>query len=193
VTVPFTLQGVTILDVCCGSRMFWFDREHPTALYIDTRCERHTLPDASSRGGSRELDIAPDIIADFGSLPFPADSFALVVFDPPHLIRNGSKGWLAKKYGKLDDDWRTELRRGFAECFRVLRPEGVLVFKWNEHDIPVSQVLALTPERPLFGNRNGKANKSHWVVFMKPAAVPEGQTPNLQHPHQDTSGEHNHG
>jgi hypothetical protein len=43
----------------------------------------------------------------------------------------------------------------------------------------VSQVVALSPERPLFGNRNGRANKSHWLVFMKPAsAVPEGETPN---------------
>ena len=165
----FVISGVNILDACCGSRMFWFDRRHPNALFIDKRCERHSLPDSSSLGGKRELAIDPDIIADFTALPFPNDQFALVVFDPPHLIRNGRGGWLAKKYGKLGDDWRTELRRGFAECFRVLRPEGVLVFKWNEHDIPVSQVLALTPEKPLFGNRSGKASKSHWVVFMKPA------------------------
>lgn len=165
------LQGVNILDVCCGSRMFWFDRQNPNALYIDKRCERHSLADVSSVGGSRELVIEPDMVADFTALPFASDTFALVVFDPPHLIRNGSKGWLAKKYGKLDDDWRTELRKGFAECFRVLRPEGTLIFKWNEHDIPVSQVLSLTPEKPLFGNRNGKANKSHWIVFMKPATA----------------------
>lgn len=151
--------------------MFWFDRNHPNALFIDKRCERHTLPDSSSVGGSRELAVEPDIIADFTNLPFPADTFALVVFDPPHLIRAGHNAWLAKKYGRLDDDWKTELRRGFAECFRVLRPEGVLVFKWNENDIPVSQVLALTPEKPLFGNRNGKHSKSHWVVFMKRSAA----------------------
>jgi SAM-dependent methyltransferase len=157
--------------------MFWFDRNHPNALYIDKRCERHELTDASSAGGFRELAIEPDMVADFTDLPFAADSFALVVFDPPHLIRAGTKGWLAKKYGKLGDDWKTELRKGFAECFRVLRPEGVLVFKWNEHEVPLSQILALTPERPLFGNRGGKAAKSHWLVFMKPYAgsKPVGQ------------------
>jgi SAM-dependent methyltransferase len=170
VTAHYSLSGVSILDACCGSRMFWFDRQHPNALYIDKRCERHELADASSTGGFRELNIEPDVIADFTDLPFANDSFALVVFDPPHLIRNGTRGWLAKKYGKLGDDWKSELRRGFRECFRVLRPEGVLIFKWNEHDIPVSDVLALTDEKPLFGNRNGKANKSHWIVFMKARA-----------------------
>jgi DNA segregation ATPase FtsK/SpoIIIE-like protein len=27
----------TILDVCCGSRMFWFNKKHPDALYLDIR------------------------------------------------------------------------------------------------------------------------------------------------------------
>lgn len=166
------LDGGTpaILDACCGSRMFWFDRQHPNALYIDNRQETHELTDASSRGGFRHLEIAPDMVADFTALPFDADTFALVVFDPPHLIRNGAKGWLAKKYGKLGEDWREDIRKGFAECFRVLRPEGVLVFKWNEHDVPVSKVLALAPAKPLFGNRCGRTAKSHWLVFMKAAA-----------------------
>jgi len=26
-----------ILDACCGGRMFWFDKHHPNALYIDNR------------------------------------------------------------------------------------------------------------------------------------------------------------
>lgn len=156
-----------VLDACCGSRMFWFDRQHPDAVYIDKRRETHELKDKSSKGGIRQLIIDPDLQVDFTGLPFPSDNFALVVFDPPHLVRNGRKGWLAKKYGKLEGDWREDLRRGFAECFRVLRPEGTLIFKWNEHEIPVSQILALTPEKPLFGNRCGKTAKSHWLVFMK--------------------------
>jgi SAM-dependent methyltransferase len=161
-------REVRVLDVACGSRMFWFDRQHPGALFLDNRAERHELRDISSQGGSRSLVVAPDMVADFTALPLPSDHFALVVFDPPHLASNGSSGWQAKKYGKLGEDWRDDLRRGFAECFRVLRPEGVLVFKWNEHEIRVSEVLALTPEKPLFGNRCGKTAKSHWIVFMKP-------------------------
>ena len=59
------------------------------------------------------------------------------------------------------------LRRGFRECFRVLKPFGTLIFKWNEHEIPVSQILALTTEKPLVGQRCGKPSKPHWLVFMK--------------------------
>ena len=157
-----------VLDACCGSRMFWFDRKDQRATFVDKRRERHTLPDVSSKGGSRELVIAPDLLADFTDLPFPDNTFALVVFDPPHFERNGATGWVGLKYGTLKGDWREELRQGFAECFRVLRPEGVLIFKWCEDEIPVSQILAMTPERPLFGHRSGKQQKTHWVTFMKP-------------------------
>lgn len=156
-----------VLDACCGSRMFWFDRHDSRAVFLDKRRERHTLPDKSSTGGSRELIIEPGVQADFTALPFADGSFSLVVFDPPHTKWSGSKGWLAKTYGKLEGDWKGELRRGFTECFRVLKPHGTLIFKWNEHDVPVSQVLALTTERPLFGNRCGKMAKSHWIVFLK--------------------------
>ena len=69
------------------------------------------------------------------------------------------------------------LHRGFAECFRVLRPEGTLIFKWCEYDVPVSEVLALTPEKPLYGHRSGKQSKTHWIAFLKPnneLSVPQG-------------------
>lgn len=156
-----------VLDPCCGSRMFWFDRKDDRAVFGDQRRETHTLKDKSSKGGSRELVIDPDLIMDFRDLPFPTGTFHLVVFDPPHLIRNGKSGWLAKKYGKLGEDWRDDLRTGFAECFRVLKPSGTLIFKWNEHEVKVSEILALTDAKPLFGNRCGKNAKSHWIVFMK--------------------------
>ncbi len=158
---------VPVLDAACGSRMFWFDRQDPRAIFMDNRSESHTLKDASSKNGSRSLVVSPDLVADFTAMPFPDESFALVVFDPPHLVRSGRKSWLARKYGRLEGDWKEELRKGFVECFRVLKHEGTLIFKWNEHDIPVSQILALTPESPLFGNRCGKQAKSHWIVFLK--------------------------
>lgn len=150
--------------------MFWFDRQHPETIYQDKRREKHLLKDSSSKGGFRELIVDPDVLGDFTGLQFADDTFALVVFDPPHLIGNGRSGWLAKKYGKLETNWRDDLKNGFAECFRVLRPEGTLIFKWNEEDIPVSEILKLTDVAPLFGNRCGKRAKSHWIVFLKPNA-----------------------
>lgn len=163
-------MSAAVLDPCCGSRMFWFDRADTRAVFGDKRTESHTLTDRSSKGGSRELIIAPDIEMDFTALPFAAETFHLVVFDPPHLVRNGKSGWLAKKYGKLTADWRDDIRAGFSECFRVLKPHGTLIFKWNEHEVPVSELLKVTDEKPLFGNRCGKTAKSHWIVFMKAVA-----------------------
>ena len=158
------------LDACCGSRMFWFDKGDTRATFMDKRRETHVLTDNTRKPGSRVLKIDPDYKADFTSMPFSDSSFSLVVFDPPHLVRAGKNGWMAKKYGKLEGDWQEDLRRGFAECFRVLKPDGTMIFKWNEVQIPVSQILALSPERPLFGNRCGKTAKTHWIVFLKAAA-----------------------
>jgi hypothetical protein len=73
-----------------------------------------------------------------------------------------------KKYGRLNKEtWRDDLRKGFAEAFRVLWPHGVLIFKWNETQIPVSNILALTDEKPVIWQRTGKADKTHWVIFVK--------------------------
>ena len=80
-----------VLDVACGSRMFWFDRTDRRVVFVDKRAELHVLTDVSSRGGSRTLVIDPDIQADFTALPFQDESFALVCFDPPHLVRNGRR------------------------------------------------------------------------------------------------------
>jgi SAM-dependent methyltransferase len=162
------LMQQLVLDLCSGARMFWFDRNNSAAIFGDKRRERHSLKDSTSKHGARMFVIEPDILLDFTRLPFADAMFPMVVFDPPHLIRNGRSGWLAKKYGKLGDDWREDISKGFAEAFRVLKEDGTLIFKWNERDIPVSQVLALTPVAPLIGNRCGRSAQSHWVVFMKP-------------------------
>ena len=34
-----------ILDVCCGGRMFWFDKHNPDVLFSDIREEEHLLCD----------------------------------------------------------------------------------------------------------------------------------------------------
>ena len=158
-----------ILDACCGSRMMWFDRQNPSALFCDRRHETVTVTDRShgNASGTRTIQIAPDTLMDFRAMPFPDGSFKMVAFDPPHLVSAGPKSWLAAKYGKLSDDWREDLRRGFAECFRVLAVDGVLVFKWNETQVKLSEVLALTPHKPLFGHTSGKKAGTHWLVFMK--------------------------
>ena len=148
-----------ILDACCGSRMFWFDRRHPDVVFMDRRHETHTLCDG------RTLEIKPDLVGDFREMPFSDGEFRLVVFDPPHLIHAGESSWLAKKYGKLDrETWQEDLKAGFQECFRVLEPGGVLVFKWCEDQVSTAEVLKLASHEPLFGHRRGK---TVFLVFMK--------------------------
>ena len=157
-------MDAAVLDACCGSRMFWFDRADERALFVDKRSETCF---ADTIEGRRTIVVSPDTIADFRSLPFEDATFALVVFDPPHTFA-GEKGWTRKKYGTLEKDWRVDIKAGFSECFRVLCPLGTLIFKWNEHRVPVSTVLSLTDEKPLFGQRCGTTAKTHWIVFMKP-------------------------
>lgn len=150
-----------VLDPASGSRMNYFDRSDPRVLFGDIRREEVQLPD-------RILRIDPDQLMDFRALPFADESFHLVQFDPPHLTRAGASSWLAAKYGTLDPDtWAKDLSAGFAEAFRVLKPHGVLVFRWSEDQIPLPDVLALTPYLPIFGHRSGRRFRSHWVTFMK--------------------------
>ena len=152
-----------ILDACCGGRMFWFDKHHSDTVFIDNR----TMPPTKFSNGAT-LSVDPDIVMDFRKMDFADESFSLVVFDPPHVLNAGDKSFLARKYGYLKKEtWKDDLTVGFAECFRVLRPNGVLIFKWNEMHIPLKEILALTPIKPLFGNRSGRASKTHWVCFMK--------------------------
>ena len=129
-------------------------------------CEREAI-----LSDGRRLVIEPDVVADFRDMPFPDETFTLVVFDPPHLIRAGRTSWLALKYGVLGNDWREDLRKGFSECFRVLKTDGVLVFKWSEHQIPLREILALTDEKPLIGERR---SKTHWMIFIKGGTDNEG-------------------
>lgn len=90
-----------------------------------------------------------------------------MVFDPPHLKQVGENAWIGKKYGKLDADWPITLKKGFDECMRVLKPNGVLIFKWNEMQIPVADIFKAIGQEALFGNRCGKKSQTHWMVFFK--------------------------
>jgi len=156
-----------ILDACCGGRMMWFDKNHPNVVYADVRQLDEVLC------GTHPFEVSPDIQSDFTDMPFPDASFKLVVFDPPHLHKLGKNSWLAKKYGVLLPTWETDLKAGFDECWRVLEPFGILIFKWNEVQVPLSKILSLIPYKPLFGHPTAKHGKTKWVCFMK---IPDNLT-----------------
>jgi SAM-dependent methyltransferase len=147
--------------------MMWFDKHDARALFVDKRCEVHAV-DVGTPGtvGRSPIVVAPDEVVDFTSMPFADESFHLVVFDPPHVQRKEALGAVTRRFGVLNGDWREMLRKGFAECFRVLKPNGTLVF---------------APQPPLFGHKTRKhtlfQNFSDrelslcplkcWCVFMK--------------------------
>lgn len=140
-----------ILDVTCGSRTIWFDKHHPAALYCDNRQEYETRI-WKSRDGTAERVCTVN----------------------PHLLNVGDSSWLAKKYGKLDQNWPAMLYDGFVECMRVLKTDGVLIFKWAESDIPAEKVWKAIGEKPLFGHHSGKRSKTFWACFMKFGEVKKG-------------------
>ena len=155
-----------ILDVTCGNRSIWFDKHNPSTIYCD---KRKGVYDKSCANSNRTIVVDPDVVCDFTNLPFEDNQFKLVVFDPPQLKDSGNKAWLTKMYGVLDENWPQLLHDGFCECMRVLEPDGILIFKWSEHDIAARDVWRAIGQKPLFGHHSGKKMNTYWGVFMKGA------------------------
>ena len=153
-----------VLDACCGGRAFWFDKEDRRAFFVDIRSGVFKIN--RKERNRNPIVVDPDWQGSFTNLPFRDEISDHVVFDPPHMLE-GPTGNMMKTYGVLTGCWREVLRKGFAECFRVLRPGGTLIFKWCDYDIPVKEILKLTPEKPLYGHRSGKQSKTHWIAFLK--------------------------
>lgn len=151
--------------------MWWWDKNHPLAVYMDRR--------SAPRGSVGNLtghpewnpnwECQPDVLGDFRSMPFDDGAFRLVVFDPPHVIRDEPAGINGLKYGALTAETeQDDLRRGFAECWRVLAPGGTLVFKWAGR---LDRVRPHFPATPVVGNRNMRASSglgTRWIIFYKP-------------------------
>lgn len=147
-----------ILDACCGSRMWHFNKDNIDVLYMDNRELESTLSDG------RILRVAPEIVGDFRRMIFRDESFSLVLFDPPHLLKAGKSSWLRTKYGILGDNWKEDIRDGLTECWRVLKPNGTMIFKWNEEQVSFKDIKPLLPCKPIVGQRRGK---TIFLVFFK--------------------------
>lgn len=150
-----------ILDACCGSRMFWFEKDHPDVTYMDIRQEKFEIH-------AKKVNVDPDVIGDFRDMPFDDETFDLVIFDPPHLKWAGQNSIMKAQYGQLDKEtWQEDIFLGFSECMRVLRNDGTLIFKWLDVQIHIKEILAILEKagyRPLLGDQRGK---TRWLVFVK--------------------------
>jgi hypothetical protein len=163
-----------ILDACCGGRVLWVDGHHPSAVYIDFRFEPPGL--VKSRPN---FFVDPDLLMDFTDLKFENNTFKLIVWDPPHGLSFSRTSIMAQKFGCLNaETWQHDLKKGFKELWRVLEDHGVLIFKWNDMEIPYKKVLSKFSEKPLFMNitagpktMSSKGSRSYWFCFMK---IPKG-------------------
>ena len=156
-----------ILDATCGVKRIWYQKNHPFVTFMDKRKE--TLKE--SRIGRKEVyRINPNVICDWKSTPFKTNEFDMIVFDPPHIIKKKETKLMnmEKYYGRLyKHNWKSEIKSGFKELFRVLKSDGIFILKWCETDIKLKEILKLCPYKPLFGTKTGQANKTHWVLFIK--------------------------
>ena len=155
-----------ILDATAGFRMMWYDKHHPNAVFLDQRAE-----------------CEPDVIGNYTDLKdFADESFRLIVFDPPHLIKPESYANQStlRRFGWLNaETWQSDMKKAFSELFRVLKPYGVLVFKWNNFSTSSTEILKLSPYPPLFYNvisraqrkindhSSARAERTLWFCFMK--------------------------
>lgn len=148
------VESYRILDATCGFREIWFEKDNALTVYIDIKKE-----------------VKPDIVADFKNLPFPEQTFNLVLFDPPHTSA-GIKTVFAKKYGSIRmHKIISELYQTSRELFRVLKINGFLIFKWNTHHRKLDRILQYFPQKPLFGQktafRTKHASSTYWCLFLK--------------------------
>lgn len=147
-----------VLDATCGCRAMWFNKKNPDAVFCDIRQGKFQTKDG------RVLEVNPDVEVDFRNMPFDDNSFYLVVWDPPHRSDLTKGNWMDLQYGTLFPTWEDDLKRGYTECMRVLKPNGILIFKWNEKQIKLNRVLSAIGHQPLFGHTKGK---TIWMTFMK--------------------------
>lgn len=165
-----------ILDATCGGRSIWHpeNKDRDDTLYLDTREEPPGfIEDGYETNRNPNYEVDPDHQQDFRDLPYSDASYNLVVFDPPHAIRSDGmqelKGITHRKWGCLSaETWRSDLRAGFEELWRVLKPGGTLVFKFANESADFDEVLELAPEPPLFGTSvNDHTVTTRWFVFYK--------------------------
>jgi SAM-dependent methyltransferase len=162
----------------------WFDKNNPLAVFMDKdddlTIELRRRAYQRQRGMPGHAKIKghftnKTFVADFRKIPFQDEAFQLIVFDPPFLSLAGENSLFGKRYGTMNrETWPADLRLAANELWRVLKTGGVLVFKWNNHDIKFKSVLRLFPKMPLFGQisagakkRDGKPGHTCWFCFLK--------------------------
>lgn len=173
-------QDKIILDATAAFRSMWFDKNNSIVAYFDKSSDedlnKRRLKYNNLCGTTKFRYWNPKnktIKGTWDKLPFSDNSKKLIVFDPPHKKKLGERSKFKQIYGQLEPEtWQTDLKKAFAEFFRVLEPYGVLILKWGSDDVNYKEVIACSPVKPLFGQiTNGtnkhKKSRTYWFCFMK--------------------------
>ena len=161
-----------ILDATCGFRGIWYQKNHPFVTFMDQRNKKVEFDNPSTLSRYRSYKINPDIVSQWKDAPFPNNHFDMIIFDPPHLIKDEKtkESNMMKPYGYLNKKtWRQDLQQGIKKLFEILKPQGTFVLKWCENSVPVEEVIKLCPYPPMFGsNTKSKGHtQNFWILFIK--------------------------
>jgi len=144
-----------ILHACCGRRLFWYNKNHPDVIYIDIRAA-----------------VNPDRIMDCTATNFKDNYFDFIVFDPPHCsYSENNKGIFKEKYGGFPAaKTRFFIKKAFIEFKRILKKDGLVVFKWNTHSQKLAVILSMIEDfEVLFGHLTAHKTKSssqtYWLLL----------------------------
>jgi hypothetical protein len=147
---------VRIVDLTAGTRAVWFNKKYPGAVFLDIRPE-----------------VEPTFVLDSRNTHLADAHFDLAVFDPPH-ANFGKNGNMSKNYGHHTAKEIKEIIRGTAkEAHRICKPNALMAFKWNDHDLSLKSALALMADywEPLFGHKTSvrtmRASTTYWVQLRR--------------------------
>ena len=169
-----------ILDATAGNRTMWQVKDISHIIYVDME---------------RKLKNKPTLFADNTNLPFPNKTFDTIFYDPPHNWGGGDepnpiypseiKKWAEKHkpfaftyYGWDKYKTRVQLIRHVymaqKEFYRVLKDDGILLFKWNEMRIPLDRILGafdrwvqIMDLRVNDITHTASQHQTFWVLFVK--------------------------
>jgi len=138
-----------ILDATAGLRFFWRRRDAKRVLFLDLRRE-----------------VFPDIVGSNEFLPFQDGVFSQVFYDPSYFYgKEEGSGFFRTDLGFRFWAWKSKrqlLRNVIAvnrEFWRVLRPDGVLLFEWTDMPggVPHEFVLGLLNNFRLVDSRKSRS------------------------------------
>jgi len=151
-----------IIDLCCWWRMFRYDKNNPLVHFMDIR----KLPSWSIKSRPN-FTVDPDEIWDFRNIQHPDNTFKVVIMDPPHLRSLWDKSWMAMKYWKVSRERKVDMELWFKEAMRVLQDRWILIFKRNDSEISVSEIVKIFPIKPSIWQRTWKNNKTIRLIYIK--------------------------